>query len=266
MIFRNLGKDSYSLLRCKRPTKKNQVIQRFGKRLKWRRQINVEEAKLTESSLAPEFSILWIFPKWIFPKIGGENPPKWMVKIMVPNPMNTWMIWGGFCTPIFLETTPKYWWKPTTRVGETVDSDKTLRLEAFRFGSGGWKKNLSGVENLEILVIVETLAECFSRGKVMIFFWEKGRLEFGEMPWEEGKLLRVVGVFGYWTYLGVDLDNDTYIYLLYKWILWAELFVRHTHTESIFAPFHELPCTFFLIWTLHHLLAAWTRSITFWVE
>ena len=20
--------------------------------------------------------------------------PKWMVKIMVPNPMNTWMIWG----------------------------------------------------------------------------------------------------------------------------------------------------------------------------
>ena len=33
--------------------KKIQVIQRFGKRLKWRRQINVEEAKLTESSLAP---------------------------------------------------------------------------------------------------------------------------------------------------------------------------------------------------------------------
>ena len=29
------------------------------------------------------------------PKIGGfETPPKWMVKIMVPNPMNKWMIWG----------------------------------------------------------------------------------------------------------------------------------------------------------------------------
>ena len=28
------------------------------------------------------------------PKIGGKNP-KWMVKIMVPNPMNKWMIWGA---------------------------------------------------------------------------------------------------------------------------------------------------------------------------
>ena len=30
------------------------------------------------------------------------NTPKWMVKIMVPNPMNKWMIWG--CFPIFGET------------------------------------------------------------------------------------------------------------------------------------------------------------------
>ena len=29
----------------------------------------------------------------MFPKIGGKNP-KWMVKIMVQNPMNKWMIWG----------------------------------------------------------------------------------------------------------------------------------------------------------------------------
>ena len=37
----------------------------------------------------------------------GENPPKWMVKIM-ENPMNKWMIWGGFPGfPIFLET-PKW--------------------------------------------------------------------------------------------------------------------------------------------------------------
>ena len=29
------------------------------------------------------------------PNIGGfVYPPKWMVKIMVPNPMNKWMIWG----------------------------------------------------------------------------------------------------------------------------------------------------------------------------
>ena len=35
------------------------------------------------------------------PKIGGF-PPKWMVKIMVPNPMNKWMIWGF--TPIFGNT------------------------------------------------------------------------------------------------------------------------------------------------------------------
>ena len=36
-----------------------------------------------------------------FQKRGG--PPKWMVKIMVPNPMNKWMIWGGL-PPLFLET------------------------------------------------------------------------------------------------------------------------------------------------------------------
>ena len=28
------------------------------------------------------------------PKIGGFDPPKWMVKIM-ENPMNKWMIWGA---------------------------------------------------------------------------------------------------------------------------------------------------------------------------
>ena len=30
----------------------------------------------------------------MFPKIGG-NPPKMDGKIMVPNPMNKWMIWGS---------------------------------------------------------------------------------------------------------------------------------------------------------------------------
>ena len=28
-------------------------------------------------------------------KNRGKTPPKWMVKIMVPNPMNKWMILGG---------------------------------------------------------------------------------------------------------------------------------------------------------------------------
>ena len=37
---------------------------------------------------------------WMFPKIGVG--PKWMVKIMVPNPMNKLMIWGVF--PLYLET------------------------------------------------------------------------------------------------------------------------------------------------------------------
>ena len=37
------------------------------------------------------------------PKIGGFYPPKWMVKIMVPNPMNKWMIWE-VKTPIFGST------------------------------------------------------------------------------------------------------------------------------------------------------------------
>ncbi len=35
------------------------------------------------------------------PKIGvNRNPAKCMVKTM-ENPMNKWMIWGGFTTPIF---------------------------------------------------------------------------------------------------------------------------------------------------------------------
>ena len=41
------------------------------------------------------------------PKIGGFYPQKWMVKIMVPNPMNKWMIWGGF--PIIFGNTPMEW-------------------------------------------------------------------------------------------------------------------------------------------------------------
>ena len=39
----------------------------------------------------------------MFPKIGVYIPPKWMVKIMVPNPMNKWMIWG-VKNPIFGST------------------------------------------------------------------------------------------------------------------------------------------------------------------
>ena len=39
----------------------------------------------------------------VFPKIGGGIlPPKWMVKIMVPNPMNKWMIWGVFKNPYII--------------------------------------------------------------------------------------------------------------------------------------------------------------------
>ena len=30
----------------------------------------------------------------MFPKIGGSFPPKWINFIMVPNPINKWMIWG----------------------------------------------------------------------------------------------------------------------------------------------------------------------------
>ena len=37
----------------------------------------------------------WLQNMGVEPKIGGKNP-KWMVKIMVPNPMNKWMIWVVF--------------------------------------------------------------------------------------------------------------------------------------------------------------------------
>ena len=39
------------------------------------------------------------------PKIGVVNPPKWMVKIMVPNPMNKWDDLGGL-PPLFLVQHP----------------------------------------------------------------------------------------------------------------------------------------------------------------
>ena len=54
--------------------KKIQVIQRFGKRLKWRRQINVEEAKLTDSSLAPHRRV---FPIGVA-GVEGLTPPSQM--------------------------------------------------------------------------------------------------------------------------------------------------------------------------------------------
>ena len=36
----------------------------------------------------------------------NSGTPKWMVKIMVPNPMNKWMIWGGIFHPLFFGSTP----------------------------------------------------------------------------------------------------------------------------------------------------------------
>ena len=55
-------------------------------------------------SLDPKFAEIFFFgipvrneqrgEKWMFPKIGGK-PPKWMVKIMVPNPIKIDYL-GGF--------------------------------------------------------------------------------------------------------------------------------------------------------------------------
>ena len=52
----------------------------------------VEEATRTERDDGWCFYDISI---WVFPKIGGFYPPKWMVKKM-KNPMNPWMIWGEF--------------------------------------------------------------------------------------------------------------------------------------------------------------------------
>ena len=48
--------------------------------------------------------VFFAFHLGVEPKIGVFYPPKWMVKIM-ENPMNKWMIWGGF-TPLFLVQHP----------------------------------------------------------------------------------------------------------------------------------------------------------------
>ena len=54
----------------------------------------------------------------------GVYPPKWMmVKIMVPNPMNKWMIWGGYSTPI---------------LGNIQNGKKTASWNVFVFKSWAW--------------------------------------------------------------------------------------------------------------------------------
>ena len=54
-------------------------------------------------------SILGIHGKHMDVSKNSGGPPKWMVKTMVPNPMNKWMIWGGG-SHYFLET-PIYLFK-----------------------------------------------------------------------------------------------------------------------------------------------------------
>ena len=54
----------------------------------WGHDITLRSDRLMENPRDPDMGVE--------PKIGmGPNPPKWMVKIMVPNPMNKWMIWGA---------------------------------------------------------------------------------------------------------------------------------------------------------------------------
>ncbi len=44
---------------------------------------------------------LWKKHMGVNPKIGGFYPPKMDGENFMENPMNKWMIWGGFTTPIF---------------------------------------------------------------------------------------------------------------------------------------------------------------------
>ena len=73
---------------------------------------------------------------WMFPKIGGKLPPKWMVKIM-ENPIFQWMIWeyhyffgNTHMAPTYQHTgeekTWETWWK------STIFFDKR---DGFRFRS-----------------------------------------------------------------------------------------------------------------------------------
>ena len=45
-------------------------------------------------------SYIYIIRTWVFPKIMVPQNG-WFI-IMVPNPMNKWMIWGGIKPPLFL--------------------------------------------------------------------------------------------------------------------------------------------------------------------
>ena len=54
-------------------------------------------------------------------KNRGVLPPKWMVKIMVPNPMNKWMIWGAH----------PYFWKHPSGVSDHFQ-DKRMKLTLFK--------------------------------------------------------------------------------------------------------------------------------------
>ena len=81
------------------------------------------------------FVISWPVNLWVLnPKIGGFDPPKWMVKI-VENPMNKWMIWGYI--PLFLETPMCiFGWKQRDFFQKTETALKTQHWTAARTPTG----------------------------------------------------------------------------------------------------------------------------------
>ena len=61
------------------------------------------------------------FQKYWYPKMDGEN-------VMVPNPMNKWMIWVGF-PPIF-GNTHIYLYHPKNIMAQVAIANKISRLTA----------------------------------------------------------------------------------------------------------------------------------------
>ena len=97
------------------------------------------------------------------PKIGGFYPPKWMVKIMVPNPIKIRMIWGE--KPLFLET-------PIFSKIDTVSTGMSKSGGFLGFSCGqlvrflGKRKQMMDIYYIFILYIV------FDYFRInLVFFW-----------------------------------------------------------------------------------------------
>ena len=124
---------------------------------------------------------------WVFPKIGGK-PPKWMVKIMVPNPMNKWMIWGVF--PLFLVPHP-YSCRPNLLIA-CIDP-RTRPKQSHTLGFQRISSRCFGVKNLGVSKkhVLVTRTRCFDVSKYTL------ENSYGTRKWNNMEVWKIIFLFNW---------------------------------------------------------------------